>query len=498
MHYLLAKRTKVIAGSLLALMLVGFVYLYSDYQATRKQAADIAGTLLKIRQEYIRTYVEQGHFPRYNKQANLPDATQAGFGAIQSAIVMKDERLFLLIKDRAGDTSTLYLTPEMNSQNRFSWFCRSPDLSDILQEHLFQTCQKSTETLTVEQAIALQGKPRKKKRSQPEPTPLDFKLPPAPAKKAPPPTQPCVESEPRELLIYDNGVGIWDFTSDPALEEFVAMDISRPDGIAARIGPVLFVIKGGYIWYADTTKKPITLEKSGTWVKAGTRLYSTGQQLVWITPDHQLFVGDVCYPPNIRIIHNTKLRYSSRKNLVSVTVAEGDLHLLSRYGSDWSNRSNLDVYRIRKNGTLVHAFNFRFDGMANNMYRAEPFLLIANGRDGLSIKERTSDMRWMETDAISALDFIMDAVIKDNTLWVADRSAGLLVYRRRSPQEPWEQIDQREFDFPAFKLRWFEHGILVSSATNHAWVPHDNQAQRILEPSTNPEANPVANPKESR
>tara|TARA_Y100000588_G_scaffold329232_1_gene365260 strand:- start:178 stop:1647 length:1470 start_codon:yes stop_codon:yes gene_type:complete len=478
------KQTKIIVGGVLVLLLAGFLFFYSDYQATREQAADITGTLAKIQQEYIRTFVAQGRFPRFNQEANLPKAADARFGAIQSAIVMKDQRLFLVIKDRSGATSTLYLTPEMNSEHRFSWFCRSPDLSDLLRDHLFPSCQASTETLSVAQATALQGKPRKRKPQPAESAALDFTLPPAPPQTAPPPTQPCEASPPRELLIYDNGIGIWDFSQDPVLDAFVPMNIQRPNGMAARIGKVLFVLKEGYIWYADTGKQPITLEKSSVWIKAGTHLYSTGQQLIWITPDHQLFVGDVCYPPNIRIIHNTKLRYSSRNNLVSVTLAEGDLHLLSRYGSDWSNRSNLDVYRIKKNGTLVHAFNFRFDGMANNMYRAEPFLLIANGRDGLSIKERTSDLRWMETDAVSALDFVMDAVIKDNTLWVADRSAGLLVYRRRSQQDPWEQIDQREFDFPAFKLRWFEHGVLVSSATNHAWVPHGKQGQRILQPAS--------------
>ncbi|RLU00681.1 hypothetical protein [Ketobacter sp.] len=482
----IAKPIQIGAAVILILLLVWFVMAYSRYQEGLEQAADILGGLNKMRQEYIIAFQSQGHFPRSNTEARLPAPEAARFGAIEAAVVMKDERLYLRILDHTGARSQLFLTPEMNSNNQFSWFCRSPDLSEFLQENLFQGCQRTTETLTLEQAAALQGKPRPK-RGQPQPAKLDIKLPPPPPAPEPEPIKPCEVSAPRELLIHDHGIGIWDFSATPVLEDYIPIELANPTAIAARIGSVLFIAKGNYIHYADTRKQPVALQKSSVWIKPGTRIYSVGQQLLWITPENQLFVGDVCYPPNIRIIHNTKLRMSGR-DLASLKVAEGKLHLLSRYPSDWSNRSKLDIYGIKNNGTLVHAFSFSFTGFASSMYREEPYLLIANGRDGLSIKQRTSDFRWMETEAISAMDFVMDAVIKDNTLWVADRSAGLIIYRRRSGKEPWEQVDQREFEFPAFELRWFEHGILVSSATRHAWVAHDGSKALPLQPPSAPES----------
>lgn len=477
------KPVQVATALVLLAVVTLLVMAYRNYQQAREQAAEIQATLSKINQEYIIAYQGYGRFPRNNQEARLPKAEESQFGSIQSVVVMKDNRLFLSITDHTGATSQLFLTPEMNSNQQFSWFCRSPDLSEFLQEKLFPSCQPSAESLSLEQAIALQGKPKPKRKQPVEEPKLDIKLPPPPPAPTPEPIQPCAASAPRELLVHDDGIGIWDFSGKPALDDFIALDIPHPEGLAARIGHVLFIAKGNYIWYADTGKTPVELQKTSVWIKPDTRLYSIGQQLLWITPEKQLFVGDVCYPPNIRIIHNTKLRMSGR-NLASLKVAEGYLHLLSRHESDWSNRSNLDVFSIKNNGTLVHAFNFSFKGFANSMYREEPYLLIANGRDGLSIKQRTSDYRWMETESISAMDFIMDAVIKGNTLWVADRSAGLIVYQRRSQQEPWEQVDQWEFDFPAFNLRWFEHGVLVSSATRHAWIANGAKAATLLLPPT--------------
>ncbi|RLU03035.1 MAG: hypothetical protein D9N11_06165 [Ketobacter sp.] len=471
----------------LVALLVLFVMAYSRYQQAREQTAELRTTLDKIRQEYIIAYQMNGHFPRNNQEARLPKPETSQFGAVKAVVIMKDHRLFLSITDHTGASSQVFLTPEMNSNQQFSWFCRSPNLSEFLGDTLFQGCQPSAEFLSIEQASALQGKVKPRGKPPQEQPKLEIKLPPPPPKPEPEPIQPCEASPPRELLIHDDGIGIWSFTGTPVLEHFVPLEISYPEGLAARIGRVLFITKGNYIWYTDTDQEPIELKKTSVWIKPGTRIYSIGQQLLWITPEHQLFVGDVCYPPNIRIIHNTKLRLSGRI-LANVKVAEGFLHLLSRYDSDRSNRSNLDIYNIKSNGTLVHAFNFRFSGFANNMYREEPYLLIANGREGLSIKQRTSDFRWMETESISAMDFIMDAVIKGNTLWVADRSAGLIVYKRRSPQEPWEQVDQREFEFPAFHLRWFEHGVLVSSATRHAWVAGDTKGAITLMPPTAPES----------
>ncbi|MGB1061903.1 MAG: hypothetical protein ACPGZU_17310, partial [Ketobacter sp.] len=107
MNSLPLKQTKIIVGGVLVLLLAGFLFFYSDYQATREQAADITGTLAKIQQEYIRTFVAQGRFPRFNQEANLPKSADARFGAIQSAIVMKDQRLFLVIKDRAPNDALL-------------------------------------------------------------------------------------------------------------------------------------------------------------------------------------------------------------------------------------------------------------------------------------------------------------------------------------------------------------------------------------------------------
>lgn len=485
MHLAPTRKTQIIAA-VIVLLLAGILIAEYNYQAKKDQYIELLTTLGKIQQEFQLAYLQRGRFPRSNQEAHLPNPAQFQSGSIKGLVVMGDERLFLNIATEGDEDSLVYLTPEMNSNEQFSWFCRSPKLADDLRELMFENCQPTEETLTLERAIKLQHIP-KPKPVQAEPEKLDIKLPPPPPKQEPQ-VQPCVATEPRQLLIHDNGIGIWDFSAErgqepPRLETFVPMTINRPEGFAARIGSTLFVLKEGYIWYADTDKQPITLQKSSVWIKPGTQLYSIGQQLLWITPEHQMFVGDVCYPPNIRIIHNTKLRGYRSKKIINLTVAEGQLHLLSRYDSDYTDRSNLDIYRIKSNGTLVHNFNFSFKGSANSIYRAEPYLLIANGRDGLSIKQRTSDQRWMETESISAADFIMDAVIRDNTLWVADRSAGLIVFKRRSAKSPWEQVDQQVFEFPAFHLRRFEHGILVSSATKHAWVPADSkQGSRILAP----------------
>ena len=479
-----------LASTIAIVLIVGWLLLLNhQHEVQKKQHAEVVTALARLKQEFIVGYLAQGEFPRNNKEANLPPPEQLTIGPIKELVVMRDSRVFMTLQFEDGPQSTLFLTPEMNSNDQFSWFCRSPKLSEELKSTLFKGCHVSTENLSLAQASALQYVPRRKSRT-PEPEKLDIKLPPAPPKQEPTAelaVKPCEDTDSKQLLVHDDGIGIWDFTGEPTLSEFIPLNINRPQGIAARIGSTLFVAQNSYIWYADTKQKPITLQKSSVWIKPGTQLFSTGRQLIWITPDNLMFVGDVCYPPNIRIIHDTNLRLSGNRKVVNLTIAEGQLHVLSRYESDWSDSSTLNIYRLKENGALVHQFNFNFRGNANSMYRSEPYLLIANGRDGLSIKQRTSDHRWMETESISASDFIMDAVLKKNSLWVADRSAGLIVYRRRSEKAPWEQVDQKEFDFPAFHLQWFEHGIRVSSATRHAWVPHQApQTPRILQPAISP------------
>ncbi|MCG8534481.1 MAG: hypothetical protein MI808_05240, partial [Pseudomonadales bacterium] len=152
----------------------------------------------------------------------------------------------------------------------------------------------------------------------------------------------------------------------------------------------------------------------------------------------------------------------------------------------WSRSSELNQFRIKENGSLVHLFQHRFRGQANGMHWNEPNLLIANGREGLAIYTRTSDHRWMLSQTLSAFDFAMDGLIQENTLWLADRSAGVTTFIRQSPSLAWEQLDQKQFAFPVFKLTMHEHGILASSATQHAWIPHnDTENPVVLNTSAN-------------
>lgn len=462
-----------ISISIMLILLGVFLWQNHSNQKQIDQFSSLYSLLNKVQQHYHIYYQQYGKFPRNNKQAKLPAPEDFNNDIVSAMVVLSDQRVFITLA--LDQPATIYLTPEVNSDNRFLWHCRTPNLPENLKETLFDGCRSTTENLTKKRAVALQYKPRPKKQET-----LDITLPPRTpiAKEAP---KPCEEYDQHaQLLLHDNGIGLWELDNHPRLKRFIPFEINRPNGIAALIGNTVFAVKNGYIWFLDASKADSEFEKSSVWVKPGTELYSAGRRLIWITKERNMLIGDICHPPNIRIIHTSKLDISSNEKIKTLEFKDNILRMLSRYESDWSNSSELNQFRIKENGTLVHLFRHRFRGNANSMYLHEPYLLIANGREGLAIHSRTSDHRWMESQTVSALDYAMDGIIQNNTLWLADRSAGVLTFIRTNETSPWEQLDQQQFDFPIFKLLLFPNGLLASSATQHAWIPKKNPDKSVI------------------
>src|SRR5690606_34974226 len=210
-------------------------------------------------------------------------------------------------------------------------------------------------------------------------------------------------------------------------------------------------------------------QKSAVWVKPGTRLYGVGNRLVWITAEQNLFIGDVCQLPAIRIIHTMKLELGRQEKILRMETVGDLVYMLSRRESDWGNSSELSIYRMKDNGTLLQRFHFQLNGLANGMHLAEPHLLVANGSEGVRIYERTLDQRWMLAQKLSAMDFAMDVLLLNDDLWVADGAAGVLQFQRDKVSGQWQRVAQQVFPFPAFRLQALPEGLLVSSATRHAW-----------------------------
>lgn len=465
--------------AIMLILLGGFLWKNHTHQQQIEQFSSLYSLLDKVKQHYHVYYLKHGRFPRSNEQANLPEPRQSASGIIKSIVALSDQRVFIELN--LEQPVTLFLTPEINSTNQFLWHCRSPNLPENLMESLFDGCRSTRERVSLEKAIALQYTPRKKPKNK-----LDITLPPRqPEKKTPP--KPCEDSDSSlQLLVHENGLGLWSLESKPTLAKFIPFTINRPNGIATLIGETVFAIKDGYIWYQNATSNDATFEKSSVWVKPGTQLHSAGRHLIWITEERNMFIGDVCHPPNVRIIHSGKLDLSRSEKIKRLEFEDNILKILSGYDSDWSRSSELNQFRIKENGSLVHLFQHRFRGQANGMHWNEPNLLIANGREGLAIYTRTSDHRWMLSQTLSAFDFAMDGLIQENTLWLADRSAGVTTFIRQSPSLAWEQLDQKQFAFPIFKLAMHEKGILASSATQHAWIPHnDTENPVVLNTSTN-------------
>lgn len=467
----------VVAVVLLALLVL-FVGRHDQFESRRAQYAEMESLLAKIRHNFIVFHLGKGRFPRSNLEADLPPADSLTMGRVEGAVVMADERLLLRLRVAEDHVATVLLTPERNTADQFLWHCRSPDLPEKLRQTLFDGCRPSREHLSLERAMALQAKPAPAPAQTPAPTPTPAATPVTQAEAS----RTCeLASPPHPVLLHDTGLGLWDLADEPRLLGFLPHDIQRSDGFHAQVGNTLFAAVGNAIVFADTTVTPLAWQTSALWIKPGTRLYGVGNRLAWVTPERNLFVGDVCQLPAIRIIHTMKLALTQQEQIVRLDTVDDLVYLLSRYEGNWGNSSELNIYRMKDNGTLLHRFNFRLQGLANGMHRAEPHLLVANGREGVFFYQRTLDQRWQLTQKLSAVDFAMDVLLQGDTLWVADGAAGVLRFQRDGNGQ-WQRIGQQVFAFPAFHLRALKRGLLVSSATRHAWYDTASGQVRVLEP----------------
>lgn len=459
------------------LMLVFFLQ-HDRYQDRIAHFAELEATLLKIRMSFMTEYMSTGRFPRNNQEADLPDPAQLKMGALDGLAVMEDQRVWLRLKVSDSATATVFLTPEVNSADQFLWHCRSPDLPTALRDDMFGGCKLTREHLSLERATALQWRP--KPVASPPPKPAEARM----ASVAVPVATPdcTVDASSLQVLAHDTGLGVWDLSARPVRVQFIPYDVKRADAFFAQIGNTLFVSRDNAIAFADITAEQPVLENSTIWTKPGTRLYGIGKRLVWVTAEQNLFVGDVCQLPAIRIIHTMKLELGRRESIIRMEVVDDLVYLLSRHESDWGNSSELNIYRMKENGTLVHRFHFNFDGQAHSMQLAEPYLMVANGREGVTFYERTLDQRWMQAQKLVAVDFAMDVLLRDGVLWVADGGSGLLQFRRAGPSAPWQRAGQQMLPFPAFRLHQAGSGLLVSSATQHGWYDPARQTVQLLEP----------------
>ncbi|MEZ5511564.1 MAG: hypothetical protein R3F47_17000 [Gammaproteobacteria bacterium] len=472
-------------GIFLALMfvlLLTFFLKQEDYRDRIEHFAELEITLAKIRQQFQLHHLSYGRFPRSNQEAELPAPEQLVAGSLDGLVVMEDQRLMLQLKLVDAEPATIFLTPEMNSADQFLWHCRSPDLPKELRDNLFGGCKLTREYLSLASASALQWKPKAVAK------PVAVKTVERAADPPPQPAPDCtVAASSRQVLLHDNGLGIWDLSGQPRRSGFLPYDVKRADAFYTQIGDTLFVARDNTIAYADLRSATPQLQNTALWTKAGTRLYGIGKRLVWITDDQNLFVGDICQLPALRIIHTMTLDLGRREKIVRMDVVDDLVYMLSRHESDWGNSSELNIYRMKDNGTLLHRFHFRFDGLANSMQLAEPWLLVANGREGVTFYERTLDQRWMQAQKLTAVDFAMDVLLQDAVLWVADGQSGLLRFERKQPTDPWQRSAQQLLPFPAFHLRPVAGGLLVSSATQHAWFdPVSGQLQLLEPPAAGP------------
>lgn len=473
-------RRVVMVVVLLALALLAlFIGRHDAFENQRARYVELNSLLAKIRQNFTVFYLGRGRFPRSNAEADLPPADTLTLGPVEGVVVMGDERLMLRLRVAADQVATVFLTPEMNTADQFLWHCRSPDLPERLREALFGGCRPSAEYLTLEKAMALQARPA------PKPAPAQAP-PPAPSRSAEPRaelTRTCeLPAAAHSVLLHETGLGLWDLADEPRLLGFLAHDVQRADGFHAQVGDTLFAVVGNAIVFADTRTTPLAWQSAGVWVKPGTRVYGVGNRLAWVTPEYQLFVGDICQLPAIRIIHTMKLDLGRREQIVRLYAVDDLVYLLSRYEGDWGNRSELNIYRMKDNGTLLHRFHFRLDGLANGMHLSEPHLVVANGRQGVFFYARTLDQRWQLAQKLSAVDYAMDVLLQGDTLWVADGAAGVLHFARDGAGQ-WQRVGQQLFDFPAFHLRPLARGLLVSSATRHAWYDPVSGRIKALEPA---------------
>lgn len=480
--------------------LVVFVTLLKQqggYDQLRPQLTDLAGVLMRLRNDYAQYYASYGRFPVRNQDLDYPAADKMQAGMLQMLAVLPDHRVYLHLQLAATETATVFLTPEVNSADQFLWHCRTPDLPKALRSGLFSTCNLTREQMSPQQAlVAARGKGEASATARTSAHPPAVSTAPNASSNtssntastpAPAPT-PCNSfASPNRLLVHDKGVGVWDFSATPRLIHFIPLDITRAEGFLAQIGNTLYVARDNAIQSADLTAAAPQLEPTPIWIKPGTRLYSAGTQLIWITQERNLFVGDVCQPPQIRIVHTLNLDDYTSGNIVRMDVHGDQLYMLSSSDPDYQYQSSaLDIYRIKPGGSLLHGFHFDIEGSATGMYLAEPLLLVAKGREGLDIYERTLDQRWLKAQTVSTLDFAMDALLLGDQLWVADRSSGLVRFRRDAAGAPWQRLGQQVFDFPLFRLQGLRDGVLVSSATRHAWVPFASATPVPLEVGPTP------------
>ena len=441
----------------IALVVVILLGLYSIFvlpieRGTKnRMVAEVGSLLANVKASQVEYYMMRGKFPRSNKDVGLNPGNELQNSILRRADILPDTRLLLTLHEVVDERRVIIiLTPEMNTQSRLIWHCRSPNIPSNLKEMLFQYCIYTSEYVSGEdvvrryqekQKIIAESKKKRKlhmtkrRMQQNAKTKFGVKFP--------------IQKNPFEKNItnkkvchnFDNALGktlvlqvgrrntkVWRVSKDKPHFKGV-IDIVLKKSIAQA------VIKGGYIYFekdltlhiAGAHGDKIELTKTAIPIMKGSKLFTSSSHLVVAQPTGRLLFADLCLPQKPIFSSSAILPFHNSFKLQDFYLMRGVAYALASDEHEYAPRSLLASLKVSSDFYLKEVATHHFPGDAQNFSINGDRVYVANGSDGVIVFQingfNVEPFRSMKT-----LDFAREIAVVNDIIVVADRLAGIALF----------------------------------------------------------------------
>ncbi|RLU00680.1 hypothetical protein [Ketobacter sp.] len=435
---------------------------------------DAVSTVAHVKQLIDRYYYDHQQLPGSNLELRQPDPLQFGRRAalLKQVEVLPGGILYAVFTAENKERNVeLVFTPETDGKYRLKWQCTSYNLTEALREALLTPCADSDAPFDREHFARQEAIARSADTYLEQVTAAQRQITPTQVETVD--CSPLQTAADDFLHITADQLSYWTLSPQPELQ----YQLPRPEGSPATaywaVRGKLYLYQGSRLAQFDADR-PAGISSRVNLLQPH-RFRRQGELLL---ADSGIGITriDLC-PPQPKIRDNYLLELGAYNQIRDFILDNGLVYLTAQEAQRTDASAALQVVSLRSNRPLGF---LKLEGQGGGIALSGRRAFVANGSHGIALVDVFDPTIPRLLKRVATMDFASDLLLHEQHLLVADRLAGLRVYRLTEDSLVETQV--LTTDGAAIQLQEFDHsyvGVRFKDGTSALYQWQDNKVTPV-------------------